>query len=79
MGLITGVSVVFFLSIIPLVPLVFLPRGRVFAAAMEDAARRNEITPEVLAAWRDPVTRAAHVYEVAAVTTIFVLMVAKPF
>jgi hypothetical protein len=30
-------------------------------------------------AWRDPVVRAAHVYELGAVTVVFLLMVSKPF
>lgn len=31
------------------------------------------------AAWRDPATLAARVYELTAVSMVFVLMVAKPF
>ena len=73
------VSVVLYLTIGPLVPAVFLPRGRVFDAAMAEATARDEITPELVAAWRDPIVRAAHVYELGAVTAIFLLMVAKPF
>jgi hypothetical protein len=73
------VSFVLFLSIIPLVPLVFLPRGRVFASAMAEAEARGEVTPALRAAWRDPVVRAAHVYELGAVTVVLVLMLAKPF
>lgn len=72
-------SLVLYLSIVPLVPLVFLPRGRVFAAAMADAEARGQVTPALRAAWRDPVVRAAHVYELAAVTLVFGLMIAKPF
>jgi hypothetical protein len=73
------VSVVLFASLIPLVPLVFLPRGRVFGAALADAQATGTTTPRLLAAFHDPVTRAAHVYELAAVTVIVVLMLAKPF
>ena len=73
------VSLVLYLSVLPLVRLVFLPRGRVFDAAMEDAVARGEVTGELAAAWRDPMVRAAHVYELAAVSVVFVLMVAKPF
>lgn len=72
-------SLVIYLSIIPLVPLVFLPRGRVFEAALEDATERDELTPALAAAFRDPAVRAAHVYELSAVTLVFALMVAKPF
>lgn len=73
------VSLVLFLSVLPLVRLVFLPRGRVFDVAMEDAVARGELTGELARAWRDPMVRAAHLYELGAVTLIFVLMTAKPF
>jgi Predicted integral membrane protein (DUF2269) len=73
------VSILLFLSVPVLVPTVFLPRGRVFEAALVDATERNEVTPELMAAWRDPVTRAARVYELGAVSVVFVLMIAKPF
>jgi len=73
------VSVVLYVSIIPLVPLVFLPRGRVFAAALAEAEAHGEYTPVLRAAFHDPVTRAAHVYELGAVTAILALMLAKPF
>jgi hypothetical protein len=73
------VSLLLYFSVLPLVPLVFLPRGRVFEAAMGDAQRVGRVTPEVQAAWRDPVVRAAHLYELGAVTLVLVLMLAKPF
>jgi hypothetical protein len=73
------VSLVLFLTVGPLVPIVFIPRGRVFDAALADAAARGEITPELRVAWADPVVRAAHVYELAVITLIFVLMMTKPF
>jgi len=73
------VSVLLFLSIIPLVPLVFLPRGRVFAGALAAAETEGRVTPELRVAWRDPVVRTAHVYELVAVTLILTLMLAKPF
>jgi len=73
------VSVVLFVSLVPLVPVVFLPRGRVFDEALDDAVARNEVTPALIAAWRDPVVRAARVYELAVVTLVFALMIAKPF
>jgi hypothetical protein len=73
------VSLILFLSILPLVPLVFLPRGRVFEAAMAEAEAAGRVTPELETAWRDPVARVAHVYELGAVTLILVLMLSKPF
>ena len=73
------VSLVLFLTVGPLVPIVFIPRGRVFDAALADAAALGEITPQLRVAWADPVVRAAHVYELAVITLIFVLMITKPF
>jgi len=73
------VSLVLYLSIVPLVPLVFLPKGRLFGAALDEAEARGEFTPALRAAFHDPVTRAAHVYELGAVTAVLVLMLTKPF
>ena len=73
------VSLLLYVSILPLVPLVFLPRGRVFEAAMEGAERDGRVTSELQAAWRDPMVRAAHVYELGAITLVLILMLSKPF
>jgi hypothetical protein len=73
------VSVVLVVTTFPLPPLVFLPRGRVFEAALSEAVAAGEVTPALRAAWRDPVVRATHVYELALVTVILVLMLTKPF
>ncbi len=73
------VSLLVFLSPLPLVPLVFLPRGRVFDAAMARADATGGITPELQTAWRNSVVRAAHVYELAAVTLVLILMLTQPF
>ena len=73
------VSLLLFLSPLPLVPLVFLPRGREYEAAMARAETSGDVTPELQAAWRDPVVRAAHVYELGSVTVVLILMLAKPF
>jgi hypothetical protein len=82
LGLTTGwmlISVVLLLSVIPLVPLIFLPRGKVFEAAMADARLRAAVTPELRAAFADPRVAFAHWYEVVAVGIVVVLMVLKPF
>ena len=73
------VSIVIYLSIIPVIPLVFLPRGRVFAAALAEATDAGVVTPALTAAFRDPVVFAAHVYELAVIVGVFVLMITKPF
>jgi hypothetical protein len=61
------------------VPLVFIPKGRLVEAALAEATAADRITPALRAAWRDPVVRVAHVYELVVVSAIFVLMVTKPF
>jgi hypothetical protein len=73
------VSLLLFLSPLPLVPLVFLPRGRVFEAAMATAEVEGRVTPELRTAWRDPAVRAAHIYELTSVTLVLILMLTKPF
>lgn len=73
------VSLILYLTPLPLVPLVFLPRGRVFESAMSNAEREGRVTPELQTAWRDPVVRAAHLYELGAITLVLVLMLSKPF
>jgi hypothetical protein len=73
------VSLVLYLSLIPLVPLIFLPRGRVFEAALADARERGSVTPELTAAFHDPWVAFARTYEVVAVGIVIALMVLKPF
>lgn len=73
------VSLLLYLSAIPLVPLVFLPRGRVFGGALEDAIRDGTVTERLRAGFADPVVRMAHVYELGMTFTVLVLMISKPF
>lgn len=73
------VSLVLYLTIIPIVPLIFLPRGRVFAAALDDATAAGSITDRLRLAFHDRAVFAGHVYELLVVSVAFVLMVAKPF
>jgi hypothetical protein len=73
------VSLLLFLTFIPLVTLIFLPRGKIFAQRLGEARAQGIITPELRAAMDDPVVQAAHIYEAAAVVVIIYLMVMKPF
>lgn len=73
------VSLVLYLSLIPIIPLIFLPRGKRFARALEDANIQGRVTPPLTAAFHDPIVYAAHVYELVAVALIIILMVTKPF
>lgn len=73
------VSTVLFLSLLPVVFLVFLPRGKVFAKVFAEALTLQRITPELRAALADRAVRYATVYETVAVAIILPLMVLKPF
>jgi uncharacterized membrane protein len=71
-------SVLLILPLVVLVPLIFIPRGRVFETAMEGARAAGTITPELRQAWADPAVTFARRYEIAAVFLIVLLMIAKP-
>jgi hypothetical protein len=73
------VSLLAFLSLVPLVPLVFLPRGRRFASALAGSIETGRVSPELSAAFHDPLVAAARWYELVVVAFILVLMVTKPF
>jgi hypothetical protein len=73
------VSLIAFASMIPLVPLVFLPRGKDFDAARADAEAAGHVTPALTAAFHDPAVAAARWYELGVVAFVIVLMVTKPF
>ena len=61
------------------VPLIFLPRGKRFQVALEDALARGQMTTELLAHLNDPLVRLAHGYELVSMVVIVYLMVVKPF
>lgn len=46
---------------------------------MEQSLKQAQVTPELRAAFADPVVEAAHLYELAGVVLIVILMVTKPF
>jgi uncharacterized membrane protein len=71
-------ATVLYLSLIPLVPLVFLPSGRRFEAEMLAAREAGSVTAGLRAAFNDRHTALARNYEVAAVLIIVALMVLKP-
>jgi len=73
------ISLLLFFSIVALVPLIFLPRGKRFEIAMREALTQNRITSHLEAALNDRVVEAAHLYELVIITIIVILMVTKPF
>ena len=72
-------SIAVFATIILLVPTVFIPRGKAFGRAMDDARQRGEVTPELDRAFRDDTVAFARIYEFVAVGVIAALIVLKPF
>ena len=74
------VSLILYLALAALVPTVFLPRGRRFEAALEEArSGGTTVTPALTEALRDPAVALARRVELAVVALIIVLMVLKPF
>jgi uncharacterized membrane protein len=61
------------------VPLIFLPRRKLFDAALKDALARGEMTPELRLHINDPVVRMAHWFELTAMLAVVFLMVLRPF
>ena len=72
-------ALLIYLTIIPLIVFVFLPRARVFEQALAEASAQGAVTPALRAALDDPVVRAARVYEMVMIAVLTWLMVAKPF
>lgn len=73
------VSLVLYLLTIPLVALVFVPRGKIFEAALKAAEAEGRVTPELKAAFHDPIDAGAHRVEEVLIVIVLFLMVVKPF
>jgi len=61
------------------VPLVFIPKGKLFDAALKDALGKGQMTPELHAQMDDQTVRIVHFIELAALGLITILMVFRPF
>ena len=72
-------AILIYLTLIPLIVFVFLPRGKVFRRAYDDAVARGAVTPELTAALGDPWLRAGRAYEWVMIAVLVYLMVLKPF
>jgi hypothetical protein len=72
-------SLILFVGLGVLVPTVFLPHGKIFESALDDAKRRGEVTPELRTALRHSAVRNARGAEIVVVAVIVTLMVTKPF
>lgn len=72
-------AILIYLSIVPVIVFVFVPRGKVFRAALDEAIELNQVTPKLTAALHDPAVEAARRYELGMIAVITFLMVARPF
>jgi len=72
-------ALLIYLSIIPVIAFVFLPKGRVYRAALAEAESRGEVTAGLRGAIADPVVVAARGYEFVMIAVLVFLMVAMPF
>ncbi len=61
------------------VPLIFLPRGKVYDKLLAEAIVKGEVTRELKDHLDDKVVKAAHLFEIAMLVFIVILMVFKPF
>lgn len=73
------VSTMLYASVFPLIKFVFIPRGKIFGAAVEEALVQNQITPALTAAFHNRAVAWSHFYGYEATTLIIILMVTKPF
>ena len=73
------VALLIYLSVIPVIVFVFLPRGRVYRTALEAAVARGAVTPELKAALHDPLVAAARSYEFVMIAALVLLMILRPF
>jgi hypothetical protein len=73
------VALLVYLSIIPVIVFIFLPRGAVYRKAMAAAREQGAITPALRAALNDPAVTAARFYELLMVVVLVFLMVTRSF
>jgi hypothetical protein len=73
------ISLLLYLSLMALIPTVFIPRGKVFDASLHEALAQGQVTPTLRAAFADRTVGAARLYELVVVGVVIVLMVARPF
>jgi p-aminobenzoyl-glutamate transporter AbgT len=72
-------ALLIYLSIVPVIVFVFLPKGRAYREALTEAESRGELTARLRGAIEDPAVRAARGYEMLMIVVLVFLMVAKPF
>ena len=73
------VALVTYLTIIPWIVFVLLPRSIKFEALLAEAERAGAVTPALRAAMADPLVAWARRYEIAMILFLTYLMVSRPF
>jgi hypothetical protein len=73
------VALLISLALAALVPLIFLPRGRLFEGAMAEAVGQGQVTPELHVAFADRQVAFARWAEAIGMVVLIALMVTKPF
>ena len=73
------VSNLLIMSMVAEIIFVFLPRGKIYEKCLQDALVKGEITPDLRAAFDDPVVHWAHRWEEISLVVIIFLMVTQPF
>jgi uncharacterized membrane protein len=73
------VSTLIYLTMIPLIAFIFVPRGKIFGKALEEAVSQGKVTSTLTAAFHDRAVGIAHGYEWVTTVVITFLMVTKPF
>jgi len=73
------VALLIYLSIIPVIVFLFVPKGRAYRAALAEAEGSGEVTARLRAAIADPAVGAGRGYEFVMITVLVYLMVTKPF
>jgi hypothetical protein len=74
-----ALSIALFLTSIPMIAFVFIPRGRRFEAALAESQRVGAPTPRLAAAFGDRAVAMARRFELAVIAAIAFLMILKPF
>src|SRR5262249_41281576 len=75
----TLVGAVLFLTTIPLVLWVYMPRGKIFGKVFESALAQKRVTDELRAVLADRVIRRSWLYEYVLAVVLVLRMVMKPF
>lgn len=73
------ISTILYLNICPIIIKVFIPRGKIFRAALEEAQTQGLVTVALKAAFDDRAVYLSHMYEYVTTGIIVMLMVTKPF